>query len=141
MGVAGADGEVPGASTIISEDAHPARTLSIASASARSMVSPYSRRTCMVRATYQHWFSLGSHSAASLATFWCRLTLGDASVRFRRPDANSARVAGFAAQRPLSWASERAMMCSMSVSRMLSNHVPSVGTVDAAEFLDDAWFN
>ena len=25
---------------------------------------------------------------------------------------------------PLSWASERAMMCSMSVSRMLSNHVP-----------------
>jgi hypothetical protein len=59
------DGKVPGASTIISDDAHPARTWSIASASARSMVSPYSRRTWMVRATYQHRFRSGIHSAAS----------------------------------------------------------------------------
>ena len=60
----------------------------------------------------------------SLAIFWWRLTLGDASVRFRRSDANSDQVAGLAAHRPLSWASERATMCSMSVSLMLANQVP-----------------
>ena len=58
----------------------------------------------MVRSTYQHRFRSGSHSAASLSLFWSRLTLGDASVRFRRSEANSGR------------ASERATMFSMSAS-------------------------
>ena len=70
----------------------------------------------MVRSTYQHRFRSGSHSAASLSLFWSRLTLGDASVRFRRSEANSGRVAGLEAHRPMSWASERATMCSMSAS-------------------------
>ena len=70
VGLAIAVAEAPGASTIISVDSHSARTLSIASASARSMLSPYSRRTWTVRSTYQHRFNSGSHSAASLATFW-----------------------------------------------------------------------
>ena len=97
----------------------------MAFASARSMVRPYSRRTSSERFTYQHWFSSGNQSAASFATFCCQLTLGDASVRLRRSDANRSRVAALAAHRPLSWVSERATMCSMSVSLMLSNHLPA----------------
>ena len=70
----------------------------------------------MVRSAYQHRIRSGSHSAASLSLFWSRLTPGDASVRFRRSEANSGRVAGLEAHRPMSWASERATMCSMSAS-------------------------
>ena len=53
VGVPVAVPEALGVSTVISVDSHPARTLSAASASAWSMVSPYSRRTCRVRLTYQ----------------------------------------------------------------------------------------
>ena len=96
--------EVPPTSTTISVESHSARTVSIASASARSTVNPYSRRTWTVRSTYQHWFWSGSQSDASLSTFWWRLTLGDASVRFSRSEAYSALISGLAAQSPLSWA-------------------------------------
>ena len=41
----------------------------MASASARSMVSRYFRRTCTTRSTYQHSFRGGSHSTASLSLF------------------------------------------------------------------------
>ena len=72
------------------------------------MVSWYFRRTCTTLSTYQHWFSSGSHSAASLSLFWWRLTLGDASVRFSRSDANSDLATSLAAHKPLSWASDLA---------------------------------
>ena len=101
VAVASAVVEPPSASTTISVDSHVARTLSIASASARSRVSPYSSRTWMVRYTYQHWFRLGSQSAASLSLFWWRLTLGDARVRLSRSGATSDQFAGLGAQRPL----------------------------------------
>ena len=94
-----------------------------------------------MRYTYQHRFSSGSHSATSLATFWCRLTLGDASVRFRRSDANSDRVVGLAAQRPLSWASERGDdVLDVCFSYALEPRA-RVGAVDAAESLDYTRFN
>ena len=77
----------------------------------------------------------------SLSLFWWRLTLGDASVRFRRSDANSDQVAGSAAHRPLSWASERATIC--SYVRFPDGCEPSacVGAVYAALGIDDAWFD
>ena len=62
--------DLPSSSTTISVDSHPASTPSMASASARSMVSPYSRRTSTTRSTYQHSFRSGSHSATSLSLFW-----------------------------------------------------------------------
>ena len=37
----------------------------------------------------------------SLSLIWCRLTLGNASFRFSRSDANFVQVSGLAAQRPL----------------------------------------
>ena len=44
-----------------------------------------------------------------------------ARVRFRRSDAKRLRLAASAAHSPLSWASDRATMCSMSVSRGLGS--------------------
>ena len=89
---------------------------------------------------YEYRFCSGSHSAASLSDFWCRLTLGEARVRFKRSGANSVRVSGAAVQRLLSWASERAKMCLMSVSLMLSNQGAGVGAVDIALGYHDAKF-
>ena len=80
---------VLGGSTVIWVDSHPARTVSIASASARSMVRLYSRRIWTMWWTDQHWFRAGSHSAACFPLFWWRLTLGDVRVRFM-----SVRVGG-----------------------------------------------
>ena len=59
-----------------------------------------------------------------LVVFLVSVDAGGARVRFRRSDANSDLTSGLAAHRPLSWASERATMCSVSVSLMLSNQVP-----------------
>ena len=56
--------EPPCSGSTMSVDSHLAKTVSIAAASARSMVRPYSRRTRMMRYTYQHSFRSGSHSGA-----------------------------------------------------------------------------
>ena len=53
-------------------------------------------------------------------------------MRFRRSEANCRRVAGVAAHSPLSWASERATMCSMSVLPGAFEPGAGVGAVDAA---------
>ena len=53
----------------------------------------------------------------SLSLFWWRLTLGEARVRFRRSEANFFLVAALAAQRPLSWASERARSSDLRLVR------------------------
>ena len=84
--------DVPGARTVMAVGSQPARARSTGSASARSMVMPNFWRTWVVRSTYQHWFRAGSHSLTSLATFWCRLTLGEARVRFSRSEVNWERV-------------------------------------------------
>ena len=105
--------------TTSSNDEQPDKTASSAEASLGSTVRPYSRLTCTTLPANQHWFSSGSHSAASLPLFWWRLTLGLASVRLSRSDEKRRRVASLAAHRPLSWASERATICSMSVSLVL----------------------
>ena len=94
---------------------HCASIRLIAFASRRSMVSPRLRRTSSVRAANQHQLASGSHSAASLPDFRCWLTVGDASVRFRRSVANRRLAAGPAKHSPLSWASPLDTMCSMSV--------------------------
>ena len=77
-----------------------------------------------VLATNQHALSAGVHSATSLAPLLCRLTRGLARVRFSRSDANTAFTDGGAAHSPLSWASEVATMCSMSVSPVPRKHPP-----------------
>ena len=100
VAVAVAVPEVTGDNITIPVELHVARTASIASASTGSMVRLYSRRIWTMRYTYQHSFSSGSHSDASLSLFWWRLTLGDASVRFSRSDANSALAASLAAHKP-----------------------------------------
>ena len=75
------------------------------------------------RSGNQHGFRTGNHSAASRAGFWFRMSLSElASVRFGRSVEKRRR--GFrssAAQSPLSCASERATICSMSVSRLLAD--------------------
>ena len=114
----------PDSSITMAVDSHPARTRLNVSRSRSSTVSEYVRRTSTTRAAYQQRLVPGSQSAASLSDFSARLTDGLASVRFRRSDAKRSRVAASAAHRPLSCASERATMCSMSVSAVLANHVP-----------------
>ena len=46
-------------------------------------------------------------------------------------------ISGPAAHRPLSWASERATICSMSVSLVLENRAARVGSVDYASHIRD----
>ena len=81
----------------------------------------------MTRAANQQRFIGGIQPAASWSRFWWRLTRGPASVRFRKSSENRLRVARSARQRPLSWASDRATMCSMSVSNFDPNHRPVYG--------------
>ena len=97
-------------------------------------------RTSTTRFANQHWFRSGSHSAASLPLFCVAVHRGDwREVRFSRSEANRRFVAASTAQRPLSWASERATMCSMSVSDVLVEPRSRVRAVDdAAHARDDA---
>ena len=101
-------GGIPHSTTTISVAPHCESTASAASASSRSIVRPYLRRTSSVRATNQHALRSGVHSATSFALFWCRLTLGLASVRFSKSVANVALTFELAAHNPLSWASDAA---------------------------------
>ena len=99
---------------------HPSSTASRASTSRRSIVRPYSWRTAItVRANRQRLRS-GSQSAASFATFSWRFNAGVASVRLSRSLTQRFRTARLSAQSPLSCASDRATMCSMSDSLRLS---------------------
>ncbi len=91
------------------------RILSTACASAWSIVKPYLRLTSSVRFTYQQALRSGVHCAISFARFWCLFTPGLANVRFNRSRAKALRVAISAAHSPLSCASERATICSISV--------------------------
>ena len=59
----------------------------------------------------QHRFRSGAHSAASLLPFCKRFTAGLANVRVSRSEENRRFVAASAAERPLSWASDRASIC------------------------------
>ena len=71
----------------------------------------------------QHLLMAGIHSAASfphLPVPLHRLTLGAASVRFRRSVANILRLVADAEHSPLSCPSDAATMCSISVSPSLS---------------------
>ena len=117
--------EVPGASTTMSVDSHSASILSTASASARSMVSPYSRRTCRVRSTYQHWFRSGEPFGNVVGAL---LVAVDAGRRQREvqevgcelrpgcwPGRTEAAVVGFGAGDDV---------LDVCVSLMLSNQVP-----------------
>ena len=115
---------IPHSTTTISVAPHCESTASAASASSRSIVRPYLRRTSSVQATNQHALRSGVHSATSLPLFWCRLTLGLASVRFSRSVAKAAFTAPLAAQRPLSWASDAATICSMSVCPVWAKQAP-----------------
>jgi len=72
--------------------------------------------TSITRAAKQHAFTGGSQPAASWSRFW-RFIRGGANVKLRRSSESRLRVAASAGQRPLSWASELATMCWMSVSR------------------------
>ena len=56
-----------------------------------------------------------------------RFTFGPASVRLRRSFAKRRRVWSSAAHNPLSCASDRATMCSISVSDFVANHRPVYG--------------
>ena len=107
-----------------------------ASASLRSMVSPYFRRTSIVLRSNQHSFLSGVHSATSCADFRFLFTCGDASVRFKRSRANAFLVAGLAAHSPLSCASLTATMCSMSVSSV-GEARSRIWAVDVPKGLDD----
>lgn len=99
-------------STAISLESPAARTVSIASASARSMARPHLRWTWITRPTYRTGSSLES-------TCGRLLTPGMAGVRFRMPDANSEWVSGMDTHRlPLS-GPDREPMCPMSVPVML----------------------
>ena len=80
-------------------------------------------------AVVEHPASTRSSAAASRGSimrpnFWVRFTAGLARVKFSRSDAKRLRRAASAAHNPLSWASDRATMCSMSVSRGLANQRP-----------------
>ena len=92
-----------------------------------STVRPYLRLTVTTRPANQQRFMGGSHSAASRAHFPeapQRFTAGAARVRLSRSEAKRRRVVRSAAQRPLSWASETATMCSMSVCPVLAKYRP-----------------
>ena len=80
-----------------------------------------------MRLANQQRFRSGSHSAASLPLFSCRLTCGAASVRLRRSEAKRTRVARSLAHKPESCDSLIAMMCSMSVSPVDSKQLPVYG--------------
>ena len=133
VGVAVAVPEALGASTVISVDSHPARTLSAASASAWSMVSPYSRRTCRVRFREP----LGHVVVALLVTVYAGrrqsevqqvgAELGPGS----RTGGAEAAVVGFGAGDDV-----------LNI-RLLDafEPCPRVGAVDAALCLDDLGFN
>ena len=88
------------------------------------MLSPHRLRTRTTRSANQHRFCRGIHSAASFAPLTPRFKDGLASVRFIKSRANARRVSRLAPQRPESWASLRATMCSMSVSRVEPNRSP-----------------
>ena len=75
-----------------------------------------------------------------LGGFWWRLTPGGARVRLKRPDVDSGLLSGSAAQKPPSWASDLAKMCSMSVSLVLPGQEAGEGAVDTALGLHDAKF-
>ena len=100
--------------------AQPASTRRAVEASAWFIVRLYLRLTSTTWFTYQHWFRAGSHSARSLAIFWCLFTLGLARVRLSRSRPKAFLAALSTAHRPLSCASLRATMCSMSVSPVLA---------------------
>ena len=107
-------------------DAQPDRMPSSTLHSRSSKVRLYFRRTATSRFANQQRIRSGSHSAASLPLFGERLTAGLASVRFRTSEAERRPVSASAAQRPLLCASERAMMCSMSVSDVLKHQLRSL---------------
>ena len=79
------------------------------------MVSPYFNLTSTTVCANQQRFWSDIHSAASLSLFCERFTEGDASVRLSRSRANRVFVPASALHSPESCASDRAMMCSMSV--------------------------
>lgn len=92
--------------TSIAVASHTDSAASAAAISARSIVNPYLRRTSSVRATTQHALRSGVHSGTSLPLFRWRLTVGPASVRFSRSEANVAFTDDGAPHRPLSCASD-----------------------------------
>ena len=106
-----------------------------AAASRRSIVRLYFWRTRTTRSANQHGLRSGTHAAASRSFFCPRFTSGLARVRFRRSvakrrradAAHGPRLAAVAAHNPLSCASDRATICSMSVSRRLANVRPVYG--------------
>ena len=117
--VADTGSAVPLARKMSSVDEQDENTCSRTSASGRSMVRSYLRRTSTIRPANQHRFMGGSQPAASWSRFSWRLSPGAARVRLSGSEAKRRRVARSAAHNPLSCASERATICSMSVSRVL----------------------
>ena len=93
-------------------------------ASRTSTVRAYLRRTSTTRTANQQRFINGIHCVASWCFFRLRFTSGPASVRFSRSEATLRRVAASAAQSTLSCASDKATMCSMSVSRRSAKQRP-----------------
>ena len=95
-------------------------------ASALSIVRPYFNFTLTTWLTYQHTFMAGSHSATSLAPFWCRFTSGLARVRFSRSRAKACLTSTLAAQRPLSCASLR---CPLGGNRQMVATTASIDLI------------
>ena len=100
----------------------------VTSRSLRSMVRAYCWRTSTTRLANQQRFRSGSHSVASLPLFCERLTAGLASVRFSRSEANCRFVSASVAQRPLSWASERATMSRLPDDTFLRHFIAIVSS-------------
>ena len=100
------------------------RIVASASASRRSILRLYAWRTRTIWLANQQRFCDGSQSVASLSRFSYRLSCGEARVKLRRSEAKRRFVSASAAQRPLSCASDRATICSISVSACELKHSP-----------------
>ena len=116
----------------------PLRALSRAFFSLRSMLRPYLSLTRMTVLANSWGLSLGIHSPASLPLFW-RFTAGSDRVRLSRSLANLRLVAALAAHKPESWASLKATMCSMWVSRRPLVSLARVPASDASHSLRYGW--
>ena len=108
--------------TIIAVEPQPASTRSSAAASRRSTLSAYFRFTATTRAANQHLLIVGKPVRSverAFATGAAAVHPGRGEGEVEEVGREAAPHGGAAAQRPLSWASETATICSISVSRIL----------------------
>ena len=108
----------------IAVDSQADNTCSSASLSAGSTVRLYFALTWTTRSGKPALIHVGKPVGGVSITFLVPVDSGLARVRLSRSRANSFLRSTVSAHMPLSWASERATMCSMSVSLVLLKQVP-----------------